>query len=148
MAGKAVAQAVRVQVFADGFNPCLGNAQLHGAGADAPSFLANKQGIVRRGKLRPQSQPIVQSADGFTTDRQHAAFAAFAKHSDEALAAVEVLHIQADQFGKAQSRGVKQLQNGFVAAVDKVLCGKLIEQLRGAIDIQDLRQAFYSFGRA
>ncbi|MCY1286076.1 hypothetical protein D9M70_350350 [compost metagenome] len=147
MAGEAVAQHVRVQVLAEFAHAGLAHAQLDRPRAEAAALLADEHRAVGRPALRAQRQPGFQRGARLAADRQHAGLAALAVDFDQTGGEVELLEVEADQLGQAQSGGIEQLEQGLVAAGDEVVLDRAVEQLRRAVGIQGARQALFALGR-
>ncbi len=88
-----------------------------------------------------------RASRAFFAHGQHAGLAALAQDLHQPVRQIQLLEVQAGQFGEAQPAGVEQLQDGLVAMGQEVIFHCAIEQLQGAIGVQGLGQAAFALGR-
>ncbi|SVJ78689.1 Uncharacterised protein [Klebsiella pneumoniae] len=67
------------------------------------------------------AQVAFEPADGFLAERHQALLAALAEHLDHALAQVDLLQGQADQFADPQAAGIQHFEHGAIAQAQRVV---------------------------
>ena len=145
MAGKAVAEHVRVQVLAQFAHAGLAHAQLDGARPQAAALLADKQRVIQRVGQGAQRQPEFQRRAGFAANWHYTHLVALAAYVHQAIGEVQLVGVQVHQFGQAQAAGIAEFQQGLVAVAEEVVLDVAVQQLFGAVGIQGFRQASFTF---
>ncbi|MNN18550.1 hypothetical protein D3C81_1317620 [compost metagenome] len=147
MAGEGVPQHVRMQVLAQLAHAGLAHAQLDRPRAQALAALADEQRLVDGHALAPR-QPGLQRLARLAPDRQLAHLVALAEHPHQAGGEIQLRQVQAGQLGQAQAGGIEQFEHGLVAAGEKIVRRRALQQLLGAVGVEQFRQALLALGRA
>ena len=93
----------------------LFDAFLHIAGTDTATTFTQEQGVVvlylTAGGIRSCFKPGPERCNGLRANRQYSFFGSFTAYLDGSVVKAEIAEVGANEFRKAQPRGVKQLEH-------------------------------------